>query len=301
MEIRQLRNFVAVADAGGISAAARALRLTQPALSRQMKALEEEIGAALFERTARSVRLTPAGGLLAAEARKLLRFADGLPEKIRTAAGGIPLRVGYAPSLAGNFLPAAIERFTQCHPRARVRLSDLSSAEMMDALAEDKLDLIVAAPTSTHDAIRWVPLRSYGWQVVMHIDHPLAKLDLVSPGDLHDQRLLLYDRADYPDYWERIQSFFRDRGLQSKIAGEFDGVISLIAAIEANLGIALLAESSHPDPTGRGRLTSRPLRESPAPIKVAAGLPTARETEPPVLAFVEELKAAARKAPEVNR
>ena len=78
-------------------------------------------------------------------------------------------------------------------------------------------------------------------------------------------------------------------------------VISLIAAIEANLGIALLAESSHPDPTGRGRLTSRPLRESPAPIKVAAGLPTARETEPPVLAFVEELKAAARKAPEVNR
>lgn len=297
VELRQLRNFVAVAEAGGISAAARALRLTQPALSRQLKALEEELDVALFERSARSVRLTPAGDLLAEEARRLLRFADALPEKLRAAAGGLPLRVGYAPSLAGNFLPIAIERFTQCHPGVRVSLSDLSSCEMRAALLDDKLDLIVAVPTDLAEPIRWVPLRSYGWQVVMHIDHPLAAKTSLAPADLDGQRLLLYERNQYPDYWERITGFFRERKLQSKVAGEFDGIISLSAAAEGNLGIALLAESGHPDPSGRGRLTSRPLVESPVPIKVAAGLPTGRDVGAPVLAFVEELRLAANEEP----
>ena len=295
MELRQLKNFVAVADAGGISAAARALRLTQPALSRQMKALEEEIGAALFERGARTVRLTPAGELLVTEARKLVQFAEGLPDKVRAVAGGIPLRVGYAPSLAGSFLPVAIERFTQCHPRARVSLSDLSSAEMRAALAENRIDLIVGAPGAANEAVRWVPLRDYEWRLVMHVDHPLARMPSVPAASLAGQRLLLYDRNDYPDYWERITGFFRELGLQSKIAGEFDGIGSLSAAIEANLGIALLSESVHPDPGGRGRLTSRPLDRSPSPIPVAAGLPAERDSGAPVLAFVEELKAAARR------
>lgn len=296
MELRQLRNFTAVAEAGGISAAARVLRLSQPALSRQIKALEDELGTTLFERGAHSIALTPAGELLAREVRKLLRFADALPDKVRAAGGGVPLRVGYAPSLAGDFLSLAIERFTQCHPNARVSLSDLSSSEMRHALADDKLDLIVAPPTDLAEPIRWVALRSYGWRVVMHIDHPLSRKRRIAPGDLAGQKLLLYDREQYPDYWERITTFFRERGLQSKVAGEFDGIISLTAAIEGNLGIALLSESSRPEAAGRGRLASRPLSESPDEIQVAAGLPTNREVDAPVLAFAEELRIAAREA-----
>lgn len=293
MELRQLRNFVAVAEAGGISAAARTLRLTQPALSRQVKALEEEFDTPLIERGAHSVKLTPAGELLAAEARKLLRFADALPAKILAVAGGLPLRVGYAPSLAGDFLPVAIERFTQCHPNARVSLSDLSSSEMRLALAEGRLDLIVAAPSDPSPGIRWSHLRSYGWRVVMHVDHPLRDKETIAPADLDGTKLLLYDREHYPDYWDRITTYFRQHKLQSKVAGEFDGIISLTAAIEGNLGIALLSESSHPDPSGRGRLASRPLASAPARIEVAAGLPADHEVAAPVLAFVEELRIAA--------
>jgi len=294
MELRQLKHFLAVGEAGSITAAARNLRLTQPALSRQIKALEEELDTALLERGAHSITLTPAGEVLVAEARKLVRFSEAMIEKVKSTAAGEPLRVGYAPSLAGEFLSIAIERFSQFHPRVRVSLYDWSSAEMRTGLANGKLDLIVAAPcTGLQEPIRWVPLRNYGWQVVMPANHPLGKKKRISAKDLDGQRLLLYDREHYPDYWDRVTGFFKEHRLQAKIAGEFDGVSSLTAALEGNLGIALLATSSPIDRGQRQRLISRPLAEEPSPIEVAAGISTDLSTAPQILAFVEELKRAA--------
>lgn len=104
---------------------------------------------------------------------------------------------------------------------------------------------------------------------------------------------MLYDREHYPDYWERVTGFFKEHQLQAKIAGEFDGVSSLTAALEGNLGIALLATSSPIDRGQRQRLTTRPLAQEPARIEVAAEIPGNAETSPQVLSFIEELKQAA--------
>ena len=200
MELRQLKHFLAVGEAGSITAAAKKLRLTQPALSRQIKALEEELDTALLERGAHSIQLTAAGEVLVAEARKLVKFSDAMIEKVRATAVGEPLRVGYAPSLAGEFLSVAIGRFTQIHPRVRVSLYDWSSAEMRAGLAAGKLDLIVAAPcVDLNEPIRWVALREYEWRVVMPAGHPLGKKTSIAAADLDGQRLLLYDREHYPD------------------------------------------------------------------------------------------------------
>jgi len=294
MELRQLKHFLAVGEAGSITAAAKSLRLTQPALSRQIKALEEELDTALLERGAHSITLTPAGEVLLVEARKLLRASETMIEKVKSTAVGEPLRVGYAPSLAGEFLSVAIERFTQFHPRVRVSLYDWSSAEMRSGLAAGKLDLIVAAPCSgMPEPIRWVALRDYGWQLVMPANHPLGKKKTVSAKDLAGQRLLLYDREHYPDYWDRVTGFFREHNLQAKVAGEFDGVSSLTAALEGNLGIALLAKSSRMNHGPKQRLISRSLAEEPRPIEVAAGVSAETPTSAQVLAFIEELKQAA--------
>lgn len=294
MELRQLKHFLAVGEAGSITAAAKLLRLTQPALSRQIKALEEILGTTLLERGAHSITLTPAGEVLLVEARKLLRASETMIEKVKSTAVGEPLRVGYAPSLAGEFLSVAIERFTQFHPRVRVSLYDWSSAEMRSGLAAGRLDLIVAAPCAgMQEPIRWFALRDYGWQLVMPLNHPLAKMKLVSAKDLAGQRLLLYDREHYPDYWDRVTGFFREQNLQAKIAGEFDGVSSLTAALEGNLGIALLAESSRIDHGQKQRLTARPLATAPRRIEVAAGVSAETKTTAQVLAFIEELKHAA--------
>jgi DNA-binding transcriptional LysR family regulator len=105
MELRQLRYFVAIADAGNISRAAKKIFLTQPALSRQIKALEEEIGHCLLERQAHSIRLTPVGELLLRESRELLQHAEQVLDRMRAAGHGVRLRVGYAPSLAAGTGP----------------------------------------------------------------------------------------------------------------------------------------------------------------------------------------------------
>ena len=295
MELRQLRHFIAVGETGSITAAAKLLRLTQPALSRQIKALEEELDTALLERGAHSIALTPAGEVLVAEARKMVGFSEKMIEKVKSTAAGEPLRVGYAPSLAGEFLSLAIQRFTQIHPRVRVSLHDWSSAEMRAGLKAGRLDLIVAAPcVGVTEPIRWIPLTDYGWRLVMPAGHPLGAKKKISAADLAGQRLLLYDREHYPDYWDRVTSFFREQNLQAKVAGEFDGVSSLTAALEGNLGIALLAESSPVDNGRNKRLITRPLAVAPARIEVAAGVSAEMLTSAQLLEFIEELKLAAK-------
>jgi len=293
MELRQLRHFVEIGELGSISAAARKHRLTQPALSRQIKALEEELDANLLERGAHSVTLTPAGELLMAEARKLIRFSDAMVEKVKAAATGEPLRVGYAPSLAEEYLSIAIARFTQFHPRIRVSLYDWSSLEMRTGLAEGKLDLIVAAPCpGLTEPLTWEPLWSYGWRVVMSSQHPLATKQQLSVEDLSGQKLLLYDREQYPDYWDRVTGFFKTHNLQAKVAGEFDGISSLLAALAGNLGIAFLSESSEIERIYRHSLISLPIDKTPARIEVAAGYLAQGKSRPQVLAFIAELKQA---------
>jgi len=272
VELKQLRHFVAVAEAGGISAAARKLGLTQPALSRQIKALEDDLGVTLLDRGARSFELTAAADALLADARKLLEFCDAMTARVRAAAEGLPLRIGYSPSLAGDFLPLSIERFTQLHPGVRVSLHDASSMEMQQALLAGRLDLMVTVPCGAADAISWATLRECGWQLALSPRHRLASRRDIRPADLQGEHLLLYDRKEYPDYWSRVTDYFKQHGIQAKVAGEFDGIASLAAAVEANMGCAIIAESSGLVRDAGGRAVSIPMDPQPEPFMVAAGV-----------------------------
>jgi DNA-binding transcriptional LysR family regulator len=273
MELRQLRNFLIIGEEGSITAAARILRITQPALSRQIKSLEDDLGTPLLERGAHSVTLTPAGEALMAEGKKLVKAADAMIEKVKLAGIGEPLRIGYAPSLAGDFLAIAIERFTQFHPRVRVSLNDCSSSEMRAGLSSGKLDLILAPPSQVQE-IHWENLRTYGWRLVMKAAHPLASKKKITNADLSGEKLLLYDREHYPEYWERISS--------------------LLAALEAGMGVALLSDSIPINRGTREPLVGIPLSTEPGKIVVAAGVAADQPCRPSVLAFIEELKRAAK-------
>ena len=222
-----------------------------------------------------------------------VRAADAMIEKVKLAGIGEPLRIGYAPSLAGDFLGIAIERFTQIHPRVRISLSDCSSSEMRAGLASGKLDLILAPPGTQQD-IRWETLRTYGWRLAVKTSHPLAERKKISTSDLSGEKLLLYDREHYPEYWERITGFFREHKLQAKVAGEFDGITSLLSALEAGLGVALLSENIAIGKGHREALTGIPLEKAPGKIVVSAGVLADQPCRPSVLAFIEELKQAAK-------
>lgn len=289
MELRQVRLFLAAAEEGSITAAARRMSLTQPALSRQIKALEEELGVELFTRGAHSVALTPAGRVLAEEGGKLLDRAERVVMRVRAEADGEPLRIGYAPSLAGPLLGAALERFSQLHPRVRVQLFDCSSAEMRERLAQGKLDVVVTVPwEGDTPSVTWTRIRRHEMCLAVAAAHPFAGLSKVPVAGLNGQRLLLFARAEYPEYWAAVTRMFRDHGIDAKIAGEFDGVSSLGAAVEAGLGVALVAAGSRID-----RVAMLPLDPAPEAVCVAAGLPSGREVSPVTGVFVGELQRVA--------
>jgi len=179
MELRQLRYFVAVAEAANISRAAKKILLTQSALSRQIKTLEDEIGQCLLEPQAHSIRLTPVGEALLEEARGLLQHAEQMLERVRSAGRGVRLRVGYAPSLAAGMLSAAVENFTQAHANTRLDVFDLATKEMLAGLESDHLDVVVSVgqPQGTRGLV-WTPLARSEWQLAGKRNHPLARLRL---------------------------------------------------------------------------------------------------------------------------
>lgn len=296
MELRQLRYFVAVAEEGNISRAAKKIFLTQPALSRQIKALEEEIGQCLLERQAHSIRLTPVGEALRSEARELLQHAAQIVERARAAGRGVRLCVGYAPSLAAGMLSVAVQNFTQAHPNAHVELFDLSTKEMLAGLEADTLDVVLTVGQRRETrGLQWVSLVRAPWQLAVHRTHALARRSRVTPAELVREPLVVFCQRDYPEYWELITDWLRQHQLRPTIAGEYDGVDSLMAGVESGLGVAVVTTRTVNHLPKRVRLVR--LSAAPEPLCVAAGYRANRKDDQPLAVFLEELRQAAKSAP----
>lgn len=292
MELRQLRYFVAVAETGNISRAARKIFLTQPALSRQIKALEEEIGLCLFERQAHSIQLTPTGEALVREARELLRHADEVIERVRSAARGVRLRVGYAPSLSAGILSAAVGNFTQAHQNARVELCDLSTAQMLAGLESGDLDVVLCVgPPRASRGLTWTPLAQGAWRLAVGRNHPFARRSRVTPAEVAAEPLLVFSRRDYPEYWEHLTTWLHAHRQHPATTDEYDGAENLMAAVEAGLGVALVTTQMARLFPNRARLVS--LSAAPEPLPIAVGYRTDRAENKPLAVFIAELRQAA--------
>jgi LysR family transcriptional regulator, benzoate and cis,cis-muconate-responsive activator of ben and cat genes len=292
MELRQLRYFVAVAEDGNISRAAKRIFLTQPALSRQIKALEEEIGQCLLERQAHSIRLTPAGEALLREARELLQHAEQVIERVRGSGHGLRLRVGYAPSLAAGILSVAVGNFTQTHPNVHVELRDLSTAEMLAGLESEELDVALCVGQQRQTAgLNWTSLASAPWRLAVSAKNPLARRSRVTPQDVAAQPLLVYRQRDYPEYWETVTGWLRKHRQHPQVAGEYGGAEDLMAAVESCLGVALVTTQMARLFPQRARLLT--LSAAPEPVRIAVGHRANRSADKPLAVFLEELRKAA--------
>jgi DNA-binding transcriptional LysR family regulator len=152
MELRLLRSFQAIAEHGHFGRAARALHLSQPALSKQVVQLEGEVGGPLLDRGRHGARLTPLGELVLADAGPLLRHADGVLDRARRAARGESgtLRLGFG--VATRLLvPRVVSRFRRANPHVNVTLADMSSPDQLDALERGELDVgFVRLPVNRH-------------------------------------------------------------------------------------------------------------------------------------------------------
>jgi len=272
MELRHLRYFVAVAEAENVSRAALKLHVSQPGISRQIKDLEGEIGFPLFERSAKSVRLTAAGKVFLTEAREVLTHVEMAVKTAREVAKGGrgEIHVGYAPSLTVQILPAALRKFSEQFPRVRVALHDLSTEEMLAQLSEKKLHIAITVrpPSKQLRGLLCEALARYAMCVAVAPKHPLAKLKFIALKKVADEPLVAYSREDYPEYHKMLDRLFTPIGCKPRIAGEHDSVTSLIAAVESGQGLALVP-SCVTCMVG-ARLKLLPLRPALPPIPVAA-------------------------------
>jgi len=293
MELQQLRHFIAAAEERNITRAAQKIFLTQSALSRQIKALEEEIGQCLLERRAHSIRLTPVGEALLPEARELLQHADRVIEAARSAGRSLRLRIGYAPSLAGGMLPAAVGKFTLSYPGTRMELFDLSTAEMLEGLEAARLDVaITVGHEKAARGLCWLPLIRAPWRIAVSLGHPLARRAKVTPADVAREPLLIFCRRDYPEYWAALAGWLREHGQKPRVAGEYDGVDSLTAAVESGQGVALVAHRKGRLVPRRVRL--RPVSPAPEPLCIAVGHRSERKDDGALQLLIQELRAAAK-------
>ena len=247
MELRHLRYFVAVAEAENVSRAALKLHISQPGISRQIRDLEEEIGFQLFERSAKSIKLTTAGKTFLTEARAVLRRADEAVKTARAIATGTQgeLHVGYAPSPTSRILPPALRAFQGLAPNVRVKLHDCSTEEMIAGLRDGKLQIaFLVRPTARMlRGLHFEELMRDTIRVAVAPNHPLARRRTVSLTEVAREPLVVYSRAEYPEAHEELEEMFARIKTNPRIAEEHDGVASLIAGVESGAGVALVPES----------------------------------------------------------
>lgn len=298
MELRHLRYFVAVAATGNVSQAARKLRVAQPALSRQIRDLEQELGAPLLERSARGVRLTDLGKHFAVEAREVLARAEAAFESARAIARGAggDLHLGYAPSPTAELLPRALHAFQNVAPDVRIALHDASSQEMLSGLEEGTLHaaLLVQPCADRLGQLTFEEVQSYPIQVALWPSHPLVRQSQIALTRLRQETLVVYARSDYGEYHALLDSIFATAGGAPRIAQECDSVTSLIAAVEAKRGVAIVPSVLRC--LAGPRLKLRPLRPAPPQLVVGFALNPARST-PAARLFLDTVRSLRRELP----
>jgi len=248
MELRHLRYFVAVAEELSFTRAAERLHIGQPPLSHQIQMLEAEVGAQLLERSKRWVRLTEAGKLFLDDARRILSLSEQAAQTARRAERGEAgeLRVGFTFStpLTPLFV-AAINRYRQRYPGVTLTLREMSTLGQIDAIANRELDLGLVRPleSALPDGLRLTVLRRDPLEMVLPIDHPLAKQPSISVRDLEGQPLVMYPESAGTGIHPQIFRLCREAGFKPTIAMEAAESSTIIGLVAAGCGVSVLPSS----------------------------------------------------------
>ena len=292
MELRHLRYFVAVAEALNVTKAAARLHVAQPALSRQVADLEEELGVDLLTRTSHGVRLTAEGKLFLDEAREILKRAEESVTRVRALARGEfgELQVGYVPPLELHILPRALAEFQKTTPGVKVVLHDLGGDEICNELRNGILQVgLMMQPSEEATAgIEFEEIGRYPFFVAMASGHSLTRLKSVSPETLAQQPLVVLDRRRNSEFHRILKRVFAPR--QPRIATESDSVNSLITEVGVGRCVAVVSQLFK-EAIGK-RLTYRKLVNTEAVMCV--GLARAQNGDLPPAG--EKLCATIRKA-----
>lgn len=295
MELRHLRYFVTVAEELHFTRAAERLHIGQPPLSQQIQALEHELGAQLFERSKRSVRLTEAGRLFLIDARRILALAEQAADTARRAQRGETgeLRIGFTFSTPFTpFFALVINRYREQYPGVTLTLREMATLHQIGAIAQRELDLGLVRPPEAEipAGVGLTTLREDPLLLVLPVDHPLAGRDGIALAELADAPFVMYPPHAGTGLQTQVQRLCRAAGFTPRIAQEANEASTIIGLVAAGCGISIL-----PGLFDRVRLEGVCYRKI-ADENATTTLYLARrqdETSPLVEAFVRLATAAA--------
>ncbi len=233
-DLRQLRYFVAVAETLNFRRAAERLHVAQPALSKAIRQLEEQLGVQLFERTTRSVDLTAVGELFLDRARQTLSSAEEAFAVGRDASAGIAgqLRIGASPIARLTVTPLLQAAWTQARPGIAVHVIETATGPLLRAVGAGELDMAVAWCPLREPGLRYERLRDEPVMAHVATDHPLARETTVTLARLAQETILVGSGDASRGYTERIEMLFAAAGLSPTTLPDPYPDLGLLAAIE---------------------------------------------------------------------
>jgi DNA-binding transcriptional LysR family regulator len=246
IDLRQLRQFVAVAEELHFRRAADRLGMSQPPLTVAIRRLEEEVAAILVERGQKTVRLTAAGAVLLDEARRLLASADAALTATRDAAAGKlgRVRLGYVGSAMYGRLPEQLSSFRREYPDVRIDLREMTTAGQVAALRAGDLDLaIVIPPLGDVGGLETIPFDTDQLAIALPSSHPLTDLAEVKIADLAGEPFVSWPRGQGRNFHDRVTQLCVDAGFSPDVRQEAHGMHAVLSLVAVETGVAIVPAS----------------------------------------------------------
>jgi DNA-binding transcriptional LysR family regulator len=252
--IDRLRALCAVVEEGSVNRAAVRLRITQPALSRQMKSLEDEVGGKLLERGASGVTPTDLGHALMKGMRPGLAAYDAALAEVRRRAGGArsELRVGYLISAAQSVLTPALASLRKSHPDLKLKLHDMSPKEQMDALRAGDIDVAITGQEGALGArdFHSRKLCSLGVCAALAATDPFARRKSIALMELKKRDFIGIDDDQMPGRNRWMTALCRSAGFKPRFASVTDGITHVLSLVASESAVTLVPDyfrtASHP-------------------------------------------------------
>jgi DNA-binding transcriptional LysR family regulator len=247
IELRQWRQFVALAEELHFGRAAARLHMTQPPLTQAIAGLESALGVRLFDRSRRSVQITPAGATLLPEVRELLARAQALPELARAAAAGElgRLRLAFVSTVGFDLLPRWVRAFRRQWPQVALELIEATGDVQLDLLARGEVDagFVLHSPGFSAAGLTQMLIASEPLVVALPESHSLATEDRPTLKTLLSEPLVIFPRRILPSLYDTVFALYNAAGRVPQVAQEAIQMQTIVNLVSAGLGLAWVPES----------------------------------------------------------
>ena len=247
MELRQIRSFLSIAETLHFGRTAEMIHLSQPALSLQIRALEDEIGVRLFERNRRKTALTAAGAAFREDATGALLRLDQAVHKAKLAANGKLgiLRIGFVSTAGNEIVPAIIRQFRELNAEVEFFLRNILTIDQIQMLEAGSLDIgFLRLPIGEHSGLEVVTVHREPFVLVVPSSHKLAKRKRVRLREVSGQDFVMYERTYATGFHDLIFGMLRDAGIIPKVCQTAGEMPMLISLVDSGVGVAILPMSA---------------------------------------------------------